>query len=329
MIKGFKYHGSHYAYVSYYKDGSWQKGELTDSIDIHVSSLSTGIQYGQSAFEGLKAYRTQTQKIQLFRVNDNAKRLQNSCDRLLMPQVPVDMFVDAVKQVVKANHDLVPNFETKGSLYIRPFIMGVGDILGVKPADEYVFMIVVSPVGSYFTDGFTSIKLTTTPYDRSAPMGLGHVKSGANYIASLYPKKLAQSQGFDDCLYLDPKTHTKLDETGATNVIGIHKNGRFVTPQSETILPSITNHSLRWIAENMLELKVERRTITIEELDSFSEFGACGTAAILTPISHIRHGSVDYHFKDNKILEKLYQTLLNIQYGVIEDPNDWITVIDI
>ncbi len=324
MIEGFKYHTSHYAYLSYYEDGAWQEGSLQDNINITISALSTGIQYGQQVFEGLKAYRTKDGSINLFRPLENAKRLRASCQRLMIPPISDEHFLNAVKAVVLKNKDLVPTLETNGSLYIRPFVMGVGDILGVKPADKYLFMVVVSPVGCYFTDGFKPISLVTSAYDRSAPAGLGSFKTGANYASSLFPKYIAKGQGYDDCLYLDPKTHTMLDETGATNVIAITKDLKFLTPQSKTILPSITNNSLQIIAEKILKLPVERRPVLLTELSDFLEFGACGTAAVITPVSKVVDGDTVYTFSQFTYLEKMYDLLTNIQYGIIPDPFDWI-----
>src|SRR5690554_5833496 len=237
--------------------------------------------------------------------------------------ISAKLFMDAIYQVVRANKALIPAFETEGSLYIRPFILGTETCMGVRPAKEFVFGVVATPVGSYFTDGFKPIRLLTSAYDRAAPNGLGHIKAGANYAASLYPKYLAKEQGFDDCLYLDPKTHTKLDETGATNVIGIQGN-TFVTPQSSSILPSITNASLQVLAKEYLKMDVETRPITIEELKQFDEFGACGTAAVITPISLIQHKTKKFHFKKYEILHKLYKLLQSIQYGVIKEPYGWV-----
>lgn len=324
MIEGFKYHTSDYAYVAVYENGVWQQGKLQKKININISALSTGIQYGQQVFEGLKAYRSKEGNIHLFRPLENAKRLRSSSARLLIPLISDEMFLDAVKKVVLKNKALIPSYETKGSLYIRPFVMGIGDVLGVKPSEIYLFMVVVSPVGSYFKDGFTPITLTTTVYDRSAPNGLGSYKAGANYAASLLPKHLAKENGFDDCLYLDPKTHSKLDESGAANVIAITKDLKFVTPHSPTILPSITNNSLQTIASKLLNLEVECRPINIRELSSFIELGACGTAAIITPISKVVDKETVYTFKEFSYLEKMYDLLTSIQYGLIPDPFGWI-----
>jgi branched-chain amino acid aminotransferase len=322
-VEGFKYHGTNKAYYAYYKNGSWDEAKLDASIHFEISAMAVALQYGQSVFEGLKAYRAKDGRILLFRPDANAKRLQSSCERLLMPKVPVNMFLEAVTQVVKANQDLVPSYESGGTLYIRPFVIGTETVMGVRSANEFLFCIVATPVGNYFKDGFKAINLTTTPYDRAAPNGLGHVKSGANYAASLYPKQLAKQQGFDDCLYLDPKTHTKIDETGATNIIAI-KGNEFITPQSSSILPSITNNSLQTIASKMLGMEVVRRTIEVTELEDLDEIGACGTAAVITPIATIFDNGTTYQFKSYEKLHKLYDLLQSIQFGDIKEDFGWV-----
>ena len=322
-VEGFKYHGTNKAFYAYYKDGKWDEGKLDSSIHFEISAMAVALQYGQSVFEGLKAYRAKDGRILLFRPDANAKRLQGSCERLLMPKVPEDMFLNEVKKIVEVNKDLIPSYASGGTLYIRPFVIGTETVMGVRSATEFLFCIVATPVGNYFKDGFNPIDLTTTPYDRAAPNGLGHVKSGANYAASLYPKHLAKQQGFDDCLYLDPKTHTKIDETGATNIIAI-KDDMFVTPQSSSILPSITNNSLQTIAEKMLNMKVVRRPIEVTELVSFDEIGACGTAAVITPIATIFDNGTTYKFKSYEKLHKLYDLLQSIQFGDVKEDFGWV-----
>ncbi|HEY8405502.1 MAG TPA: branched-chain amino acid aminotransferase [Acholeplasma sp.] len=324
MVKGFKYHGSDYAFFMEYKDGAWGEGEIEKSIDFTISALASALQYGQSVFEGLKAYRSKDNHILLFRPDANAKRFATSCERLMMPTIPEDVFIDAVTKIVLMNEHLIPDYESKGSLYIRPFMIGTEAVLGVRPSNTYLFCIVVSAVGSYFANGFGTIKLQTSPYDRAAPNGLGHIKAGANYGASLYPKHLAKEAGFDDCLYLDPKTHTKLDETGATNVIAITDKNEFITPQSTSILPSITNHSLQVIAKDFLNMKVLKKEIYITDLPNYVEFGACGTAAVLTPVEVVEHEGTRYTFKKYDILHKLYDYLTGIQFGDIKEPYRWV-----
>lgn len=323
-VEGFKYHGTNKAFYAYYKDGSWSEGELKDSIFFDISSMAVALQYGQSVFEGLKAYRAKDGRVLLFRPDANAKRLERSCQRLLIPVVPKALFLSAINQIVLANKDLVPSYESKGSLYIRPFVIGTETVMGVRSATEFLFGVVATPVGSYFTEGFKPITLTTTTYDRAAPNGLGNIKAGANYAASLYPKYLAKQAGFDDCLYLDPKTHTKLDETGATNVIGITHDNQFVTPQSDSVLPSITNNSLQIIAKEMLNMEIIKKDIFLEDVKDYKEFGACGTAAVITPISTIHHEGRYFNFKSYDILHKLHDLLLAIQYGDVKEHFGWV-----
>ena len=323
MVQGFKYHGTNKVFYSKYENGSWQEGILSNSISIELSVLSSAIQYGQSIFEGLKAYRSKDNRILLFRPDANYERFMTSSERLLIPRMTKSYFLDAILKVVDANRDLVPSYESKGALYIRPFIIGTESVLGVRSSETFLFGIVATPVGSYFKDGFQPIRLTTTSYDRAAPNGLGHVKVGANYAASLYPKKLATKDGFDDCLYLDPKTHSKIDETGATNIIGI-KGNEMITPQSNSILPSITNQSLQILAKDYLNLKVKKRSIKINELELFDELGACGTAAVITPIKEVYHDGHTYQFDSYVILHKLYNLLQSIQYGDIKESYGWV-----
>lgn len=329
---GFKVVDTKGNYISYYKDGKWDDGKIQKDDNITISAFSTAIHYGQQAFEGLKAYRTKDGKIQVFRIEDNAKRLQSSCEKVLMPKVPTDKFIDAIKQVIKVNEDLIPPYGHGASLYIRPYVIGIGRNLGVKPAPEYLFGVLCSPVGSYFKGGLSPVNFVATDRDRAAPNGTGDVKVGGNYAASMLSHQEAVEKGYADCIYLDPLTHTKIDEVGAANFFGITKDNKFVTPTSKSILPSITKKSLKYLAENYLEMKVEVRDVYINNLDEFKEAGACGTAAVITPI-----GRIDYH--DNQhvfysetevgpITRKLYDTLIGIQFGDIKGPKGWITVIE-
>ena len=253
---GFECRDTHANYISFYKDGKWDEGALKDTDCITISAFSPALHYGQEAFEGLKAYRRKDGKIQLFRPDENAKRLQRSCDRLLMPRVPIEKFMDACLQVVKANEDLVPPYGTGATLYLRPFVIGVGRNLGVKPAKEYIFSVICSPVGSYFKGGLAPNKFMISEFDRAAPYGTGDAKVGGNYAASLYPHELAKERGYADCIYLDPLTHTKIDEVGAANFFGITKDNKFITPKSPSILPSITKYSLMYIANNIPNIEV-------------------------------------------------------------------------
>lgn len=318
----FNYQKTDYNYIAYYRNGHWWKGRLRKSHFLSISAFSPCLHYGQEAFEGLKAYRSKDDRILLFRPEENSKRLNASARRLMMPEVPYDMFFDAIKRVVLANEKHIPNYDSKGSLYIRPYLIGVGDNLGVKPAKEYIFGVLCSPVGAYFSKDFEAQKFIITEYDRAAPHGVGHIKTGGNYAASLFPHQLAVEQGYSDCIYLDPKTHTKIDEVGSANFIGIRKDGVLVTPKSSSILPSITKDSIIRIARDIFHLQVIEGDIFVEDLSDFVEAGACGTAAVITPISSIKYGEKEYTFSkvesDKSMLRKLYETLVNIQYGNAE-----------
>ncbi|WP_311775805.1 branched-chain amino acid aminotransferase [Streptococcus anginosus] len=326
---GFSYMKLPYRYLAYYKNGQWEKGELTEDATLHMSESSPCLHYGQQAFEGMKAYRTKDGSVQLFRPDQNAKRLQRTSDRLLMPQVPTDMFVDAVKQVVRANEEYVPPYGTGGTLYIRPLLLGVGDIIGVKPADEYIFTVFAMPVGNYFKGGLIPTNfIVSDKYDRAAPYGTGAAKVGGNYAASLLPGQMAHEKKFSDVIYLDPATHTKIEEVGSANFFGITKDNEFVTPYSPSILPSITKYSLLYLAEHRLGLKAIEGDVPIDDLDRFAEAGACGTAAVISPIGGIQHGD-DFHVfysetEVGPVTRKLYNELTGIQFGDVEAPEGWI-----
>ena len=326
---GFSYMKLPYRYLAYYKNGQWEKGGLTEDATLHMSESSPCLHYGQQAFEGMKAYRTKDGSVQLFRPDQNAKRLQRTSDRLLMPQVPTDMFVDAVKQVVRANEEYVPPYGTGGTLYIRPLLLGVGDIIGVKPADEYIFTVFAMPVGNYFKGGLIPTNfIVSDKYDRAAPYGTGAAKVGGNYAASLLPGQMAHERKFSDVIYLDPATHTKIEEVGSANFFGITKDNEFVTPYSPSILPSITKYSLLYLAEHRLGLKAIEGDVPIDDLDCFAEAGACGTAAVISPIGGIQHGD-DFHVfysetEVGPVTRKLYNELTGIQFGDVEAPEGWI-----
>ena len=326
---GFSYMKLPYRYLAYYKNGQWEKGELTEDATLHMSESSPCLHYGQQAFEGMKAYRTKDGSVQLFRPDQNAKRLQRTSDRLLMPQVPTDMFVDAVKQVVRANEEYVPPYGTGGTLYIRPLLLVVGDIIGVKPADEYIFTVFAMPVGNYFKGGLIPTNfIVSDKYDRAAPYGTGAAKVGGNYAASLLPGQMAHERKFSDVIYLDPATHTKIEEVGSANFFGITKDNEFVTPYSPSILPSITKYSLLYLAEHRLGLKAIEGGVPIDDLDRFAEAGACGTAAVISPIGGIQHGD-DFHVfysetEVGPVTRKLYNELTGIQFGDVEAPEGWI-----
>lgn len=326
---GFSYMKLPYRYLAYYKNGQWEKGGLTEEATLHMSESSPCLHYGQQAFEGMKAYRTKDGSVQLFRPDQNAKRLQRTSDRLLMPQVPTDMFVNAVKQVVRANEEYVPPYGTGGTLYIRPLLLGVGDIIGVKPADEYIFTVFAMPVGNYFKGGLIPTNfIVSDKYDRAAPYGTGAAKVGGNYAASLLPGQMAHENKFSDVIYLDPATHTKIEEVGSANFFGITKDNEFVTPYSPSILPSITKYSLLYLAEHRLGLKAIEGDVPIDNLDRFAEAGACGTAAVISPIGGIQHGE-DFHVfysetEVGPITRKLYDELTGIQFGDVEAPEGWV-----
>ncbi len=328
---GFKYHKTNFNYLAHFKEGEWEILPLRAEDTLTISCFSPALHYGQQAFEGLKAYMRKDGHVQLFRPDENAARFRTSCERLLMPQVSTKMFIDACEQVVKANMEFVPPYGSNATLYLRPYMIGVGSNLGVKPATEYLFGVICSPVGSYFKGGLSPVGFMVTDYDRAAPNGTGKQKVGGNYAASLLPNHTAHELGFADCIYLDPLTHTKIDEVGAANFFAITKKNQFVTPKSSSILNSITKNSLMYIASNYLDMEVIEEDVYIDQLDQYSEAGACGTAAIITPI-----GYIDFQGKEHIIYSRtdvgpktreLYNVLIGIQFGEIEAPTGWIHII--
>ncbi|QEH09160.1 branched-chain amino acid aminotransferase [Histophilus somni] len=329
---GFSYIKTDYRYISYWKNGAWSKGELTQDNVLHISEGSTALHYGQQCFEGLKAYRCKDGSINLFRPEQNALRMQKSCQRLLMPEIPVEMFVDACKQVVKANADWLGPYGSGATLYLRPFLIGVGDNIGVSPAPEYIFSIFCCPVGAYFKGGMKPTNFIVSDYDRAAPQGTGAAKVGGNYAASLYPGKMAKTRHFADCIYLDPTTHKKIEEVGSANFFGITKDNKFITPLSPSILPSITKYSLLYLAKERLGMEVIEGDVYIDQLDQFKEAGACGTAAVITPIGGIQYGDhfhVFYSETDvGEITTKLYNELVGIQFGDVDAPEGWIVKVE-
>ena len=329
----FGYVKTDYNIRCYYKDGKWGELEVSDSEYMPIHIAATSIHYGQEAFEGMKAYRGKDNKIRLFRWNENAKRLQNSAEGVLMAQVPPELFRDAIIKAVKLNEKFVPPYGTGASLYIRPTLFGIGAEVGVRPAKEYMFLVFVTPVGPYFKEGFNPVKIAIVrDSDRAAPLGTGTFKVGGNYAASLRGTVKAQKAGYSAPMYLDSCEKKYIDEIGAANFFGI-KNNTYITPKSSSILGSITNMSLVELAKD-LGLNVERRPVPVEELETFEEVGACGTAAIISPIGEINDletGKVYKYCNDGKpgeISKKLYDTLVGIQYGDIEDKHGWVTVID-
>lgn len=329
---GFSYIDTGKRFRAYYKDGAWQEGQLVTDQQITISEAANVLHYGQTCFEGLKAYRTKEGTIQLFRPDENAKRLRRSAERLMMQPYPEEAFIRAVHEVVKANADWVPPYGTGASLYIRPFLMGLGNGIGVTPATEYLFSIFVTPVGPYFKGGMTPAHFLVSEYDRAAPQGTGAAKAAGNYAASLYPGQQAKKQGYAEAIYLDPATKTKIEEVGAANFFGITKDGRFITPQSPSILPSITKYSLLELAKTRLGLETLEGDVRIDELEQFAEAGACGTAAVITPVGSITHGDKVYRFGDGQqvgpLTQRLYDELVGIQYGDIEAPDGWIQVVE-
>ena len=329
----FGYMKTDYNVRCYYRNGEWGEVEVSDSENITLHMAATCLHYGQEAFEGLKAFRGKDGKVRIFRLEANAERLQSTCDGILMPQLPTEKFREMVTKVVKMNERFVPPYESGASLYIRPLLIGTGAQVGVHPADEYLFMVFVMPVGPYFKGGFAANPyVVIRQYDRSAPLGTGIYKVGGNYAASMKANKLAHDLGYSCEFYLDAKEKKYIDECGAANFFGI-KDNTYVTPKSTSILPSITNKSLMQLAEDM-GMKVERRQIPIEELDTFEEAGACGTAAVISPIERIDDLEMQRSYviaKDGKpgpICRKLYDTLRGIQYGDIEDRYGWVTVLE-
>lgn len=326
----FGYLRTDYNVRCYYRDGKWGEVEVCSDEYLKLHMAATCLHYGQEAFEGLKAYRCPDGKVRIFRAEENAARLQSTARGIVMPEVPTELFVDMVKKVVRLNQEYIPPYESGATLYLRPLLFGVTAGVGVRPATEYCFLIFATPVGPYFKGGFSS-----NPYvivrdvDRAAPLGTGMFKVGGNYAASLRANKMAHEKGYASEFYLDAKEKKYVDECGAANFFGI-KNNTYITPKSTSILPSITNKSLMQIAED-LGMKVERRPIAEDELDSFEEAGACGTAAVISPISHLddlETGKV-YNFGDKPgpWSTKLYETLRGIQYGTIEDKHGWTTVV--
>lgn len=326
----FGYLRTDYNVRCYYRDGKWGEVEVCSDEYLKLHMAATCLHYGQEAFEGLKAYRCPDGKVRIFRAEENAARLQNTARGIVMPEVPTELFVDMVKKVVRLNQEYIPPYESGATLYLRPLLFGITAGVGVRPATEYCFLIFATPVGPYFKGGFSS-----NPYvivrdvDRAAPLGTGMFKVGGNYAASLRANKMAHEKGYASEFYLDAKEKKYVDECGAANFFGI-KNNTYVTPKSTSILPSITNKSLMQIAED-LGMKVERRPVAEDELDSFEEAGACGTAAVISPISHLddlETGKV-YNFGDKPgpWSTKLYETLRSIQYGTIEDKHGWTTVV--
>ena len=329
---GFGYIKTDYRFVSNYKNGAWDEGVLSTDENIVLNECACVLQYAQTCFEGLKAYTTSDGRTVVFRPDLNGERLEQSAARLKMPIYPKDKFVDAVKKVVKANEAFVPPYGSGATLYLRPYMFGSDPIIGVKPANEYQFRILCTPVGPYFKGGVKPLTVRISDFDRAAPRGTGNVKAGLNYAMSLYAIVDAHEKGFDENMYVDPATRTKLEETGGANIIFITKDGKLVTPKSDSILPSITRRSICQVAKEYLDMEVEEREVTLAELPDFAECGLCGTAAVISPV-----GKIVDHGKEICLpagmsnmgpkMQKLYDTLTGIQMGSIKAPEGWVVEI--
>ena len=326
---GFGYHKTDKRYVSNYVNGAWDNGALTDDDTITMSECAGVLQYAQTCFEGLKAYTTEDGRIVTFRPDLNAARMYDSAKRLEMPAFPKERFVEAVEQVVKANAAYVPPYGSGATLYIRPYMFGISPVIGVKPAEDYQFRMFTTPVGPYFKGGAKPITIKVSDFDRAAPNGTGHIKAGLNYAMSLHAIVTAHQEGFDENMYLDPKTRTKVEETGGANFLFVTKDGKVVTPKSGSILPSITRRSLVYVAKEYLGLEAEEREVYFDEVKDFAECGLCGTAAVRSPVGKIVDHGKEICFPSGmeemgEITKKLYETLTGIQMGRIEAPEGWV-----
>ena len=329
---GFGYVKTDYRYVSNFKNGAWDEGTLSTDDMVTISECACVLQYAQTVFEGMKAYTTEDGRIVVFRPDLNAERMENSAKRLEMPVFPKDRFVDAIVKLVEANADYVPPYGSGATLYIRPYMFGTNAVIGVKPADEYQFRAFCTPVGPYFKGGVKPITIRVSDFDRAAPRGTGHIKAGLNYAMSLHAIMDAHRQGFDENMYLDPATRTKVEETGGANFLFVTKDNKVVTPKSDSILPSITRRSLVYVAKEYLGLEGEEREVYFDEVKDFAECGLCGTAAVISPV-----GKIVDHGKEicmpsgmtemGPVTKKPYETLTGIQMGRLEAPEGWIKVI--
>ena len=330
---GFGYMKTDKRFVANYKDGAWDEGVLTGDDQVVISECAGVLQYAQTCFEGMKAYTTEDGRIVIFRPDMNAKRMEDSCIRLEMPVFPQDKFIQAVADVVKANAEWVPPYGSGATLYIRPYMFGSNPVIGVKPADEYQFRVFATPVGPYFKGGAKPIVIKVSDFDRAAPHGTGHIKAGLNYAMSLYPIVKAHEEGYAENMYLDAATRTKVEETGGANFIFITKDGKLVTPKSDSILPSITRRSIVHVAKEYLGMEVEEREVLFEEVKDFAECGLCGTAAVISPVGKIFDHGDEICFPSGMddmgpVIKKLYDTLTGIQQGKIEAPEGWIYTVE-
>ena len=330
---GFGYVKTDKRFVANYKDGAWDNGVITDDDKVVISECAGVLQYSQSCFEGMKAYTTENGHTVIFRPDMNASRMADSCRRLEMPVFPEDKFVEAIAETVRANEDWVPPYGSGASLYIRPYMFGSNPVIGVKPADEYQFRVFTTPVGPYFKGGAKPLTIKVSDFDRAAPHGTGHIKAGLNYAMSLHAIVTAHAEGYAENMYLDPATRTKVEETGGANFLFVTKDGKVVTPKSDSILPSITRRSLVHVAKEYLGLEVEEREVLFDEVKDFAECGLCGTAAVISPVGKIVDHGKEICFpsgmeKMGPVIQKLYDTLTGIQMGRIEAPKGWIYTVD-
>ncbi len=326
---GFGYVQTDYRFVSNFKNGAWDEGILTEDANVVINECAGVLQYAQTVFEGMKAYTTADGKIVTFRPDLNAERMAQSAARLEMPVFPQDKFVEAVLKTIKANEAYVPPYGSGATLYVRPYMFGSNPVIGVKPADEYQFRVLTTPVGPYFKGGVKPLTIRVCDFDRAAPNGTGHIKAGLNYAMSLHAIVDAHKQGYDENMYLDAATKTYVEETGGANFLFVTKDGKVVTPKSSSILPSITRRSLIQVAQEYLGLEAEEREIALEEVKDFAECGLCGTAAVISPV-----GKIVDHGKEiclpsgmtemGPVTKKLYETLTGIQMGTIKAPEGWI-----
>lgn len=330
---GFGYIKTDKRFVSNYKGGEWDAGALTEDETVTINECAGVLQYAQTCFEGLKAYETVKGEVVCFRPDLNAERMVQSCEKLKMPVFPKERFIDAVAQTVRANRAWVPPYGTDASLYLRPYMFGSDAIIGVKPATEYQFRVFATPVGPYFKGGVRPLTVRVSDLDRAAPNGTGNIKAGLNYAMSLYNIVDAHEKGFDENIYLDPKTHTYIEETGGANILFVTRDNKVITPKSDSILPSITRRSLVQVARDYLGLEVEERKIALEEVKDFAECGLCGTAAVISPVGKLvtHDGEIVFPGGANEmgpITKKLYELLRGIQLGTVPAPENWIVRID-
>jgi len=330
---GFGYLPTDYRYVSNFKNNAWDEGALTTDANVVLNECAGVLQYAQTVFEGMKAYTTEDGRIVTFRPDLNAERMENSAKRLEMPVFPKDRFIDAVIKTVKANAAFVPPYGSGATLYIRPYEFGTNPVIGVKPADEYQFRVFTTPVGPYFKGGVKPLTIRVSDFDRAAPRGTGHIKAGLNYAMSLHAIVDAHKQGFDENMYLDPGTRTKVEETGGANFLFVTKDNKVVTPKSDSILPSITRRSLVYVAKEYLGLEAEEREVYLDEVKDFAECGLCGTAAVISPVGKIVDHGQEICLPSGMnamgpVTQKLYDTLTGIQMGRIEAPKGWLQVIE-